>query len=76
MVVASIAMSLAAFFWAIRTGQFSDQTRARYLPLVDSLSMTEPVKDSKWVLPVCALSAILGIGLVAMLVIVFLVLSR
>ncbi len=27
--------SFAAFFWALRSGQFSDQERARYIPLRD-----------------------------------------
>jgi cbb3-type cytochrome oxidase maturation protein len=40
----SLAVSLVAFVWALRTGQFSDQQRARYLPLVDELPPS-PVKD-------------------------------
>jgi cbb3-type cytochrome oxidase maturation protein len=35
LVVASLGVSLAAFFWGLKSGQFSDQTRARYLPLRD-----------------------------------------
>ncbi len=28
------AVTLAVFYWAVKTGQFSDQQRARFLPLV------------------------------------------
>lgn len=30
-----LILGLAVFFWAIRTGQFNDQQRARFLPLRD-----------------------------------------
>jgi cbb3-type cytochrome oxidase maturation protein len=30
-----IAASILVFIWAIKSGQFSDQGRARYLPLCD-----------------------------------------
>jgi len=33
LVALSVAVSLAAFLWALRNGQFMDQDRARYLPL-------------------------------------------
>ena len=36
----SVWVSLLAFVWGLRTGQFSDQGRARYLPLVDTLPGT------------------------------------
>jgi cbb3-type cytochrome oxidase maturation protein len=29
----SLWVSLAAFWWGLQSGQFSDQDRARYLPL-------------------------------------------
>ena len=38
----SLAASIAAFIWALRAGQFSDQDRARYLPLGKDL-LTEPM---------------------------------
>ena len=31
------AISLVAFFWALKNGQFKDQKRARFLPLEDEL---------------------------------------
>ncbi len=44
LVAISLSLSLVAFIWALRSGQFSDQGRARYLPLVDEL-VTQPVKN-------------------------------
>ena len=38
----SLSVSLVAFIWALRAGQFSDQDRARYLPLGKEL-LSEPV---------------------------------
>jgi len=35
LVTISLAVSLAAFIWGIGSGQFTEQTRARYLPLRD-----------------------------------------
>jgi len=33
LVVISVGVSLVAFIWGLKSGQFSDQERARYLPL-------------------------------------------
>jgi len=33
-IVVGFVISLAAFYWAVRSGQFSHQQRARFLPLV------------------------------------------
>ena len=38
----SLSVSLVAFIWALRAGQFSDQERARYLPLGKDL-LSQPV---------------------------------
>jgi cbb3-type cytochrome oxidase maturation protein len=37
LVAFSLWISLLAFLWGIQSGQFSDQERARYLPLRDTL---------------------------------------
>ncbi len=42
LVVLSLSVSLAAFLWGLKSGQFSDQERARFLPLGKDL-MTQPV---------------------------------
>ena len=38
----SLTVSLVAFIWALRAGQFSDQDRARYLPLGKDL-LSQPI---------------------------------
>jgi len=42
LVAVSLSVSLVAFIWALRAGQFSDQERARYLPLGKDL-LSEPI---------------------------------
>jgi cbb3-type cytochrome oxidase maturation protein len=37
LIVFSLWASLVAFLWGLQSGQFSDQDRARYLPLRDLL---------------------------------------
>jgi cbb3-type cytochrome oxidase maturation protein len=34
-IVIGFGISLLVFFWALKNGQFKDQQRARFLPLVD-----------------------------------------
>ena len=41
-ILAGFSISLVVFLWALKTGQFSDQQRARYLPLAGE---PEPVPD-------------------------------
>ena len=67
LVIVSLAVSLIAFMWGLGNGQFSDQTRARYLPLRDRLSpmpLANPAKPAKDVyvllgIIVCGLSIML-----------------
>lgn len=42
LVTISLCVSLAAFVWGLRSGQFSDQDRARYLPLGKDL-LVQPI---------------------------------
>lgn len=42
LVVASLWISVIAFIWAARSGQFADQSRARYLALGEDISPTAP----------------------------------
>jgi len=41
------AVSLAVFYWAVKNGQFSDQQRARFLPLVGDAE-EKPAEESRW----------------------------
>lgn len=47
LVACSILIGLSAFFWALHDGQFSDQNRARYLPLVDDFQQS-PAECPPW----------------------------
>ena len=61
-----ILSSIAVFIWALRAGQFSDQGRARYLPLGDGFP-NAPVKNpSRLSLEVYVLVLVFVIGLLAM----------
>lgn len=42
-----LIVSLVVFFWAVKSGQFKDQQRARYLPLRDEPD-TGPAKVSRF----------------------------
>lgn len=42
---AGLVLSLVVFFWALNTGQFTDQQRARYLPLENDAD--RPVATSR-----------------------------
>lgn len=44
--LSGFVISLVVLWWALRSGQFKDQKRARFLPLEDGLKM-EPVKVSR-----------------------------
>jgi len=75
LVLASLGVSLAAFFWGLKSGQFSDQTRARYLPLRDerlSPGLRNPSKASP---EVYLLFGILGLGCLILAFTLFLALS-
>ena len=76
LVVISLWMSLVAFIWALRSGQFSDQGRARYLPLRNEYSPAPAKNPSKITVEVYALLFIGGIGLLGLLAPVLLSLYR
>jgi cbb3-type cytochrome oxidase maturation protein len=42
-----LTLSLAVFFWAVKSGQFKEQQRARFLPLRDEPD-TGPVTASRF----------------------------
>lgn len=47
-VILSSGVFLLFFFWALKHGQFRDQQRARFLPLVEDRRQKAPVKSSKF----------------------------
>ena len=44
---AGFVISIVVFLWALNTGQFTDQQRARFIPLESELNRT-PVKASRF----------------------------
>jgi cbb3-type cytochrome oxidase maturation protein len=73
LVTISLTASLAAFIWALRAGQFSDQDRARYLPLGKDL-LSEPItvasraKSRAHSVYMCVIAAIALIAFAAALI--------
>jgi cbb3-type cytochrome oxidase maturation protein len=76
LVMISLGVSLIALIWALRSGQFADPVRARYLPLSGNLSLPPVKNPGKFTAEVVALLAIGGIGLLAILAPVILSLYR
>jgi cbb3-type cytochrome oxidase maturation protein len=74
--LSGILLSIVAFIWAIRTGQFSDQGRARYLPLRDGVPTPERDHPSRLSIEVYVLLSVFGIGLLSMACTVALILFR
>ncbi len=63
LVMISLWVSVAAFVWALRNGQFADQGRARYLPLSDELLLSPVTHPSKLTAGAYALLSIVILGL-------------
>ncbi len=64
LVLLSLWVSLLAFFWALRNGQFSDQARARYLPLTGEHTLAMPKNAHKLTVEVYVLLGIVAIALI------------
>jgi nitrogen fixation-related uncharacterized protein len=47
LVIISLAVSIAAFIWGAANGQFTEQVRARYLPLCDELPTEDTSRTPK-----------------------------
>jgi len=61
LVTISLAISLVAFVWALKNGQFNEQNRLRYLPLRgEKFALQEPPPTRR---PI-EVKVLLGIGLV------------
>jgi cbb3-type cytochrome oxidase maturation protein len=75
LIVATLWVSLAAFFWGLKSGQFSDQTRARYLPLRDEMLGSGMKSPSKPRPEVYLLLGILSLGCLILAFTLFLALS-
>jgi cbb3-type cytochrome oxidase maturation protein len=67
LVTISLGLSLVAFVWAVRTGQFGEQQRLRYLPLRDEAATLPLTASGKRPLEVWVLT---GIGVVVVAIFV------
>ena len=76
LIVVSLWVSLAAFFWALKHGQFSEQERARYLPLRSEISPPLIKHPSKPTREVYALLGVLCMGVLGLIVTLITVLFR
>ena len=63
--IAGFAITLVVFFWAMKRGQFSDQQRARFLPLEDRPveGTAKLTRFGRW--QTILLFALAGTGLIA-----------
>ncbi len=77
LIIVSLWVSVAAFFWALKHGQFSDQERARYLPLRgEAGGLTPLAHPSRLTLEAYALAAVLCMGILGLLITLVAVLCR
>jgi cbb3-type cytochrome oxidase maturation protein len=68
LVVVSLGISIMAFLWGMQSGQFSDQDRARFLPLYEA--PLQPMISDPAKLPV-EVYVLLGIGVMVLVGIIF-----
>ena len=71
-----VLVSIGVFIWALRSGQFADQGRARYLPLCETDPLSPMATSRRLPGAVYALLFVIGIGVIAMLSPLILILAR
>jgi cbb3-type cytochrome oxidase maturation protein len=76
LMAASLLASLALFIWALKRGQFSDQDRARYLPLRHELSLPKVKDPAGLSLEVYVLLGTLAVGFSFLVVTIMMALGR
>ncbi len=62
-----VLASIGVFLWALRSGQFADQGRARYLPLCESDPLSPVTPTRRLPGEMVVLLFVIGLGVVAML---------
>jgi len=67
LVMLSLWISLAAFVWGLKSGQFTEQASVRYFPLRDQTSPTPSCDPGKLTVEVYVLAAIVICALLIML---------
>ena len=75
LIVISVATALGAFLWALGSEQFSDQERARFLPLRDLREVQEkaPGKPGRLIL---TFASVFGVVLIMMAAAVYIALTH
>jgi cbb3-type cytochrome oxidase maturation protein len=76
LVIISLWASVIGFIWALKNGQFSDQNRARYLPLREEETFTRVENPAKLSPEVYVLLAILGMGVTIFALVLIFALGR
>ncbi len=76
LMAASLLASVAVFVWALKGGQFSEQDRARYLPLRHEFSLTKLKDPAMLSLEVYVLLGILAVGCSFLVVTILMALGR
>ena len=74
LVAISLCVSLIAFIWAVKSGQFAEQQRLRYLPLRDQAAVPPPGKAARLPTEVYALFGVSACVIAVFLVALFLTL--
>ena len=67
LVISGLGVSFLVFFWGMKTGQFADQGRARYLPLTGKAPPSPLKNPGKLSTEVYVLLFVVGLGIAAML---------
>jgi cbb3-type cytochrome oxidase maturation protein len=65
LIAVGVGVSIIVFIWALKTGQFADQTRARYLPLTDDAAAPSLAQPQRLPSEVYVLMVILVMGLIS-----------
>jgi cbb3-type cytochrome oxidase maturation protein len=72
LVALSLGVSLAAFIWGLRNGQFTDQDRARYLPLREGIAAGTLTRPKRRLLEVHVLLFAGALSIAALIIALFL----
>jgi|WetSurMetagenome_2_1015567.scaffolds.fasta_scaffold458033_2 cbb3-type cytochrome oxidase maturation protein len=64
LIALGVGVSLGVFVWALKTGQFSDQQRARYLPLQNEQLEMPQAQEQRMPAEVYALILVVIMGII------------
>ena len=67
LIAVGIGISIMVFLWALKNGQFADQARARYLPLVEDVPLPPAEVSKRLPVEVYALIIIITLGILSIL---------